>query len=173
MGSVLSSPGRGGRSVTYVALERAWLRKALRSMPPVSVSRAWSRAEGGEQESWAPGLNQKAGRQERCSRWRKDPTCCQRVASRPVEPGPPQVSLAKVASGAGAAPRFWRCFQHSRPWPLYYRSNSSVYSGEPAKRMPQKSADSGFFFSRETQTCVWVKVSLISCQHPQAAWGAE
>lgn len=68
MGSVLSSPGRGGSSVIYVALERAWLRKALRSMSPVSVSRAWSRAEGGEQESWAPGLNQKAGRQERRSR---------------------------------------------------------------------------------------------------------
>lgn len=62
MGSPLSSPGREERSVTHMT---------LRSTPLFSMSRVWSRAEEGEQESNAPGLNLEGGRKERCSRLRK------------------------------------------------------------------------------------------------------
>lgn len=45
--------------------------------------------------------------------------------------------------------------------------NSSVHSGETAR----KPAHAGFFFSRETQARLWVKVSLVSCQHPRLSGG--
>lgn len=131
--------------------------------PPCQCVLVQSRVEAGRAGALRSGPGSETGQKEQRSRQRRGPRCRHGKAHRPEGPAPLQgrVSLAK---SRGGTPDSGGAFRLCPPHP---KSDLTAYFWVSLPReRPRKSADTGFFFSRKTQACLWVKVSLVSCQHP-------